>query len=103
MYAVIQTGGKQYRCSPNEVFKVERLETESGKTHSFKDILLVADGERIEVGSPHVKGAVVVCEVLGDEKQKKVIAFTYRRRKDSKRIRGHRQILTNLRVKEIKF
>jgi large subunit ribosomal protein L21 len=103
MYAIIQTGGKQVKCSPNDVLTVERLSAEPGKPHSFKDVLLVADGEKVTVGTPHVKGAEVICEVLGETKGKKVIAFMYRRRKDSKRIRGHRQLSTQLRVKEIKF
>ena len=71
MYAVIQTGGKQYKCSPNDIITVERLETQPGKPFSFKDVLLVADGDRVEIGSPRVKGAEVICEVLGEEKGKK--------------------------------
>ena len=103
MYAIIKTGGKQYRCSPEDVLTVERLVAEPGKLFTFKEVLFAADGERVEVGAPHVKGAEVICQVLGEKKAKKVIAFTYRRRKDSKRIRGHRAILTNLKVKEIRF
>ncbi len=103
MYAVIQTGGKQYKCSPNDVLTVERLQTQPGKPFSFREVLLVADGARVEIGNPRVKGAEVVCEVLGEEKGKKTIAFMYRRRKDSKRMRGHRPIHTHLRVREIKF
>jgi len=103
MYAVIQTGGKQYRCSVDEVLSVERLEVESGKKHSFKEVLLASDGKKTEVGAPFVKGAEVVCEVLGEEKDRKVISFKFRRRKDSKCKKGHRQIHTQLKVKEIKF
>jgi large subunit ribosomal protein L21 len=103
MYAVIQSGGKQIKCTPGEVVSVERLEAEPGKDYIFKEVLLAADGERREIGSPHIKGAEVVCEVLGEKKAKKVIAFTFRRRKDSKRMKGHRQIATQMKVKEIKF
>ena len=103
MYAVIQTGGKQYRCSPDDVLSVERLEVESGKTYSFKEVLLASDGKKTEVGAPFVKGAEVICEVLGEEKGKKVISFKFRRRKDSMCRKGHRQIHTQLKVKEIKF
>lgn len=103
MYAIIQTGGKQYKCAPNDVLDVERLETKPGKPITFKEVLLASDGKRVEIGAPLVKGAEVVCEVLGEKKDKKVIAYTFRRRKDSASKRGHRQIKTQLRVKEIKF
>ena len=103
MYAVIQTGGKQYRCSPEDVLSVERLEVEVGKSLKLKEVLLATDGKRVEIGAPYVKGAEVVCEVLGEQKDKKVTSFKFRRRKDSMKKRGHRQIKTKLRVKEIKF
>ena len=102
-YAIIQTGGKQVKCSPDDVLKVERLVGTPKKPITFKEVLLASDGKRVEVGAPFVKSAQVVCEYLGESKDKKKIAFTFRRRKDSKRKRGHRQILTNLKVKEIKF
>ncbi len=103
MYAIIQTGGKQYRCSPEDVLSVERLEGEVGKTFTFKEVLLATDGKRVEIGAPLVKGAQVVCEILGEKKGKKVTAFSFRRRKDSMKKRGHRQIKSQVRVKEIKF
>lgn len=103
MYAIIHTGGKQYKISPEEIIKVERLAVEPGKTFSFKEVLLASDGKRTEIGAPYIKGAEVICEVLGEEQGKKVIAFFYRRRKKSRRTRGHRQITTELKVKEIKF
>jgi large subunit ribosomal protein L21 len=103
MYAIIQTGGKQFKCSQGDVLTVSRLDVQAGEVYSCKDVLLVSDDSRIEVGTPFIKGAEVVCEVLGEKKSKKTIAFRFRRRKDSKRIRGQRQLLTDIKVKEIKF
>lgn len=103
MYAVIQTGGKQYKVCKGDVIEVESLgASEKDKEIIIKDILLVSDGKDIKIGNPLVKNAGVVCELIGDFKGPKVISFKYRRRKNSRWKKGHRQLLSRLKVKEIK-
>lgn len=103
MYAVIQTGGKQYKVTKGDTIIVERLTIpEKDKEITIKEVLLISDGKEVKVGKPLVKDANVVCEVIGDFKDKKVISYKYRRRKDSRWKKGHRQVLTKLKVKEIK-
>lgn len=103
MYAVIQTGGKQYKVTKGDTIIVERLTIpEKEKEVTIKEVLLISDGKEFKVGKPLIKDAKVVCEVIGDFKDKKVISFKYRRRKDSRWKKGHRQVLTKLKVKEIK-
>lgn len=103
MYAVIQTGGKQYKVTKGDTIIVERLTIpEKEKEVTIKEVLLISDGKEVKVGKPLIKDAKVVCEVIGDFKDKKVISFKYRRRKDSRWKKGHRQVLTKLKVKEIK-
>lgn len=101
MYAVIATGGKQYRVSQGETLRVEKLELEPGKSIEFNDVLLVADGENIKVGAPHVAGAKVVAEVMGEGRGPKLIIFKYRRRKGYRRKTGHRQPFTALKITSI--
>ena len=102
MYAVIACGGKQYKVEKGDVLNVEKLDVEAGKTVTLKEVLLVHSGKDVEIGSPTVKNASVVCEVVGGMKADKVIAFKYRRRKGYHRMVGHRQQLSVLKVKEIK-
>lgn len=98
MYAVMKTGGKQYRVEPGQTLRVEKLEAEEGSTVRFDQILMVG-GETATIGAPLVAGAAVEAEVLAQVKGEKVISFVRRRRKhSSKRTRGHRQRLTVLRV-----
>jgi large subunit ribosomal protein L21 len=102
MYAVIRTGAKQYRVQPGDVVEVELLDGERGKDFTLEDVLLVADGEKIAVGKPTVKGACVTAEVLDpDKKGGKVIAFKFRRREGYHRKRGIRPHHTVLKIKEI--
>ena len=102
MYAVIRTGAKQYRVQPGDVLEVELLDGEKGKEIALDDVLLVADGEKITVGKPNVKGARVTAEVVEpDKKGKKVIAFKFRRREGYHRKRGIRPHHTVLKIKEI--
>ncbi|MFN3889920.1 MAG: 50S ribosomal protein L21 [Beijerinckiaceae bacterium] len=98
MFAVIKTGGKQYRVAANEQITVMRLAGEAGEKVTFGDVLMVGDGETMKVGAPLVSGASVVGEIVGQERGPKVIAFKKRRRKNSKRKRGHRQDLTVVRI-----
>ena len=102
MYAVIRTGAKQYRVQPGDVLEVELLDGQKGKEIALEDVLLVADGDNIQVGKPTVKGARVTAEVVEpDKKGKKVIAFKFRRREGYHRKRGIRAHHTVLRIKEI--
>jgi large subunit ribosomal protein L21 len=103
MYAVIKTGGKQYRVASGDVIKVERLAGEVGQTVDFGDVLMVggADGEDVRIGSPLVAGAKVTAEVLEQAKAPKVLVFKKRRRKNYRRTRGHRQLQTVLRIRDI--
>ena len=102
MYAVIRTGGKQYRVQPGDVLEVELLDGEKGKDIALDDVLLVADGDNVQVGKPTVTGARVTAEIIEpDKKGKKVIAFKFRRREGYHRKRGIRAHHTVLRIKEI--
>jgi large subunit ribosomal protein L21 len=100
MYAVIRTGGKQYRVAPNQVIQVEKLEAEAGSTVEFGEVLMVG-GETATVGKPLVEGAKVTARVLEQTRGPKIIVFKKRRRKNSRRRNGHRQDLTVLRVTDI--
>jgi large subunit ribosomal protein L21 len=101
-YAVIRTGGKQYRVTPNAVLTVEKLEAEPGSTVTFHDILAVATDAGLSIGAPTVSGASVTATVLEQKKADTVIIFKKRRRQNSRRKNGHRQPQTVLRVSEIK-
>ncbi|MGH6761216.1 MAG: 50S ribosomal protein L21 [Phyllobacterium sp.] len=101
MFAVIKTGGKQYRVAANDLIKVEKVSGEAGEIVQFAEVLLVGEGETISIGAPVVEGALVTAEVVEQGRGKKVIAFKKRRRQNSKRTRGHRQELTTIRISEI--
>ena len=98
MFAVIRTGGKQYRVTPNAVLKVEKLEAEPGATVTFTDVLAVGDNGQLTLGSPVVPGASVTATVIAQDRLDKVIIFKKRRRQNSRRKNGHRQHVTVLRV-----
>jgi large subunit ribosomal protein L21 len=100
MYAVIRTGGKQYRVAPNQVVRIEKLEAEAGNTVEFNDVLMLG-GESPVVGTPRVDGARVTATVLEQMRGPKVIIFKKRRRKNYRRRTGHRQYLTVVRINEI--
>uniref|UniRef100_A0A7V4G7U9 Large ribosomal subunit protein bL21 n=1 Tax=Desulfobacca acetoxidans TaxID=60893 RepID=A0A7V4G7U9_9BACT len=101
MFAIIQTGGKQYRVAPGDILRVERLPGERGDEIALDQVLLVADEENIRVGQPLVAGARVVGRILQQGKAKKIIVFKKKRRKNYRRKQGHRQLFTALEVKEI--
>lgn len=101
MYAVIRTGGKQYRVREGDILHVEKLDTEEGQKVVFDDVLLIEDGEKILVGTPLVEKAQVRAEVIENFKDKKVIVFKKKRRKQYKKKRGHRQELTRVKIEEI--
>ncbi len=100
MFAVFKTGGKQYRVAADDVLKVEKIKAEPGEIVEFGEVLVVG-GDSVALGAPTVAGATVAAEVLGRERGPKVIAFKKRRRKNSRRKRGHRQEFTLLRITEI--
>jgi large subunit ribosomal protein L21 len=101
VYAVLETGGKQYRVSPGDLLKVERLGGEPGSPVRFDRILLVAEGERVTVGTPTIAGASVTGEVVQQGRARKVIVFKFKRRKKYRRTRGHRQAETTVRITAI--
>jgi large subunit ribosomal protein L21 len=98
MFAVIRTGGKQYRVTPNAVLKVEKLEAEPGATVTFTDVLAVGSDGNLTVGAPVVAGAEVTATVIAQDRLDKVIIFKKRRRQNSRRKNGHRQHVTVLRI-----
>lgn len=102
MYAVIKTGGKQYRVSEGDVIYVEKLAAEAESDVEFAEVLAVGDDGKAKIGAPYVKGAVVKGKVLKQGKAKKITVFTYRPKKDSKRKLGHRQPYTKIEITSIK-
>lgn len=100
MFAVIKTGGKQYRVSADDKLKVDKIQGEPGEIVTFKEVLVVG-GETPVLGAPTVPGATVAAEVLEQRRGAKIIAFKKRRRKNSRRKRGHRQEFTLIRITEI--
>lgn len=100
MYAVIKTGGKQYRVAKNDVIRIERLDGEVGAEIAFPEVLMIG-GDEPRVGTPTVEGAKVVGTVLDQVKGEKVIVFKKRRRKNYRRKNGHRQLLTVVRIADI--
>jgi large subunit ribosomal protein L21 len=102
MYAVIKTGGKQYRVAKDDVLTVEKIAGDKGGKLEFTDVLMVGGGDGApKLGSPLVSGAKVVAEVVEQTRGPKLIAFKKRRRKNSRRKRGHRQDLTKIRITAI--
>ncbi|MDB5371089.1 MAG: ribosomal protein [Roseomonas sp.] len=100
-YAVIRTGGKQYRVTPNAVLTVEKLEAEAGQTITFQDVLAISGEAGLTIGAPTVAGATVTATVLEQKRGEKIIIFKKRRRQNSRRKNGHRQYLTVLRIADI--
>ncbi len=101
MYAVIRTGGKQYRVSKDDTLEIERLVGEAGGTLEFTDVLMVGEGSAVKVGAPTVAGAKVLAELVDQTRGPKLINFKKRRRKNSRRKKGHRQDLTKIRITDI--
>ena len=100
-YAIIRTGGRQFRVAEGDTLDVDLLDVEPGKTATFGDVLLFTDGKDVTHGSPLVSGAKVTAEVLEQRKDKKVVAFKYKRRKGYHRTVGHRRKLTRVKIKSI--
>ena len=100
-YAIVRTGGRQFRVAEGDTIDVDLLDVEPGKTATFGDVLLFADGKDVTHGNPVIPGANVTAEVLEQRKDKKIIAFKYKRRKGYHRTVGHRRKLTRVKIKEI--
>jgi large subunit ribosomal protein L21 len=101
MFAVIRTGGKQYKVAANEVIRVELLDGAAGDSITFPEVLMVGGADGTVLGSPLVEGASVVGEVVDQTRTRKVLVFKKRRRQNSRRTRGHRQHVTVVRIKDI--
>jgi len=101
MYAVIKTGGKQYRVAKDDVLTIEKLEGDSGAEVEFTEVLMIGGNGTPKIGTPTVPGAKVTAELVEQTRGPKLIAFKKRRRKNSRRKRGHRQDLTKVRITNI--
>jgi large subunit ribosomal protein L21 len=100
-YAIIKTGGRQYRVAEGDTVDVDLLDVDAGKTATFGEVLMFADGKNVTHGDPLISGAKVTAEVVEQRKDKKVIAFKYKRRKGYHRTVGHRRKLTRVKIKSI--
>lgn len=98
MYAVVSTGGKQYKVQEGETLRVEKLPGDVGGQVTFDQVLLVADGDAVSVGTPLVEGAVVNGSIVAQGKAKKILVFKYKRRKRYRKKQGHRQPFTAIRI-----
>ena len=100
-FAVIKTGGKQYKVSANDTIRIEKLDDKAGKNFEFKEVLLTTDNTSTEIGSPMIDGAYVEAELLKQTRNDKVIIFKKRRRQNSRRKRGHRQHVSIVKILKI--
>ncbi len=101
MYAVIKTGGKQYRVAAEDIIKIEKLDGEAGDAIAFENVLMVGEGDDITIGAPLVDGATVAGEIVDQGRNRKIIIFKKRRRKHSQTRNGHRQHVTSVKITEI--
>lgn len=101
MYAIIVTGGKQYRVKEGDFLKVEKIEAETGSSINFSQVLLVGEGADLKIGAPIVESAVVSAEVLGHGRHKKVTILKFKRRKHHMKRQGHRQWFTEIKISGI--
>ena len=100
-FAIIETGGKQYKVSASKILEVEKLDAEIGKTIKFENVLLLNDDKNTEVGSPNIKGAIVEAKLLNNVKDRTVLVFHKRRRKHSRKKNGHRQRHSKIQITKI--
>ncbi|MFW5791759.1 MAG: 50S ribosomal protein L21 [Desulfohalobiaceae bacterium] len=101
MYAIVATGGKQYRVREGQVINVEKLGAEAGSDVVLEKVLLVGEGEDVKIGTPYVEDAAINCQVLENKRDRKIIVFKHKRRKDYRKKAGHRQQYTRLKVTSI--
>jgi large subunit ribosomal protein L21 len=100
-YAIVQSGGNQYRCEEGATVEIQRITAEAGSTYAFKEVLLISDDGAVKVGKPHVAGAQVTARVLGEMKGDKTYSFRYKAKERQRSRRGHRQIYTKLQIEKI--
>ena len=100
-FAIIETGGKQYKVSTSKILEVEKLKADVGKTIQFKNVLLVSDNKNTEIGSPNIDGAIVEAKLLENVKDRTVLIFHKRRRKHSRKTNGHRQRHSKIQITKI--
>ena len=103
MYAVVKTGGKEYRISQGDLIRVEKMEGKVGDQVTMKDILMVSHEGQVQVGNPLLANAVITGEIVQQVKGKKVLIYKMKRRKNYRRTKGHRQTYTYIRVNDISF
>ncbi|MBA4291631.1 50S ribosomal protein L21 [bacterium] len=101
MYAIVKTGGKQYRAAKDETIIVEKLEGEAGDAVELSEVVMVCNGDKVSIGSPFVKGATVKATIVRQGKAKKINAFNYKAKKNQRKRWGHRQPQTTLRITEV--
>ena len=101
MYAVIKTGGKQYRVAEGDEIKLEKLNGDIGDSVTFDQVLLTSDGEIVNVGTPFLEGSKVEGRILAQGKSRKIVVFKYKRRKGYRRKRGHRQVFTQVKIENV--
>jgi large subunit ribosomal protein L21 len=101
MYAIVQTGGKQYKVSEGEILKVEKLAGEAGDKITLDQILMVKDENGTKIGAPLVKDARIIAEVIEQGRAKKIVVYKYKKRKNYRRKQGHRQSYTKIKIETI--
>jgi large subunit ribosomal protein L21 len=101
MYAIVATGGKQYKAEKSEVIFIDKVDGEPGATLELDDVVMVCDGGNVKIGSPYVKGAKVKAEIVRQVKMKKIEAFNYKPKKNIRKRWGHRQPMTQIRITEV--
>lgn len=101
MYAIIEKGGKQYRVSEGATLKIEKIDDKESVT--FANVMMISDGDNTSYGNPYIESAKVTAEVLGTSKAKKVLVFKQKSRKNHRKLRGHRQLYTTVKIKNIQL
>ena len=101
MYAVIKSGGKQHRVEPGEVLQLEKLDVAEGETVDFDEVMMIGEGDNVQIGVPYVEGGKVTAEVVSHGRDDKITIIKMRRRKHYRRQAGHRQSFTEVKIKEI--
>jgi large subunit ribosomal protein L21 len=101
MFAVLKTGGKQYKVAQGDVIQVEKLEGNVGDKVTLDQVLMVGEEEKVDVGTPLLDGSVVTCEIIDQTKGPKILVFKKKRRKKYRRTNGHRQLITFLKITDI--
>lgn len=101
MYAIIETGGKQYKVCEGDIIKIEKLDAEAGSSFTFDKVLAISNGSDVKFGTPVVSGASVTASVLGNGKAKKVIVYKYKPKKGFHKKKGHRQPFTAIKIEKI--